>query len=99
MSVIERLLEEQKAKAEETACPDCKKAKTKKYWGCYTLKCKGCQERMISLEPCKIQRKILAESMTRWGAMPEFDMKPHCDCAFVCKKLDAMRHAKAMTKN
>jgi len=26
MSVIERLLEEQKAKSEETACPDCKKA-------------------------------------------------------------------------
>ena len=54
---------------------------------------------MISLEPCKIQRKILAESMTRWGALPEFDMKPHCDCAFVCKKLDAMRKAKAMKKN
>jgi hypothetical protein len=44
-------------------------------------------------EPCKMLRKLIAESLRKWGEVDEWQIEPHCGCKGKCKRLENMRLA------
>jgi hypothetical protein len=75
-------------------CQDCVKARNRKHYGIYTMKCAGCRQRLVLDEPCKLLRKALAEGLKRYGAEPEWKIEPNCGCQFSCERLTNIRLAK-----
>jgi len=67
-------------------CKDCQKSETEKHWGIYQMTCLGCRQRLLIDEPCKLMRQSLANSMERWGEVPEWKVEPNCGCGRVCKR-------------
>ncbi len=70
-------------------CADC----AKELSGIYRMTCRGCRNRLLMDEPCKMLRKLIADSLKKWGEVDEWQIEPHCGCKGKCKRLENMRLA------
>jgi len=61
----------------------------------YDMKCSLCRNRLLMDEPCKYLRKQIAGSITKYGALGDWQIPPHCGCTNKCKRIENMRLAKA----
>lgn len=75
-------------------CIDCEKAKGKPYYGIYNLKCRGCRDRMIVNESCKIHREIVYKGLLKYGECGEWKIEPNCGCTNRCKRRQSSKSMK-----
>lgn len=64
--------------------------------GRYNFACRGCRERVLMDEPCKLMRKALAGSVELWGEAGDWKRDPSCGCTGECKRRQSMRKAALM---
>ena len=70
-------------------CADC----AKEHSGIYRMTCKGCRNRLLMDEPCKMLRGYIADNLKKWGEVDDWKKPPHCGCNGKCKRLENMRTA------
>jgi hypothetical protein len=54
--------------------------------GTFDYSCFKCRERSLMMEPCKVLRDYMAQSMWRYGVVPDWKREPHCGCKSSCKR-------------
>lgn len=74
-------------------CPDCANAKGKCHHGVYNLRCKGCRDRMVMSESCKIRREIVYNGLYKYGDLSEWKIEPNCGCTNRCIKRQSRTNA------
>jgi hypothetical protein len=68
-------------------CLDCEKAEGIPYYPVYRLTCKGCANRLVMNEDCKIQRSLMAEYLEiRYDIATDWKKEPSCGCNEVCER-------------
>ena len=67
-------------------CKYCDDANDKGLCPIFDLNCAGCRLRYLLSEPCKILRQYMAEDMSRRFTVPDWKVKPHCECKVHCQR-------------
>jgi hypothetical protein len=67
--------------------------------GRYNFACRGCRERVLMDEPCKLMRKSLAASIILWGELPDWKREPSCGCLGGCRRQKTMREMDTHLRN
>jgi hypothetical protein len=74
-------------------CVDCDRANPNLQGGIYSFKCKGCRNRFLMDEPCKMYRQIMADTIRQWGLVDDYQKEPHCKCEHQCDRMRTIRNA------
>jgi hypothetical protein len=54
----------------------------------FDVSCSHCRTRLALSEPCKIIRKMVVDSMEKYGETEGWKSEPHCGCEKLCIRLN-----------
>jgi hypothetical protein len=54
----------------------------------FKVSCSHCRTRLALSEPCKIIRKMIVESLEKYGETEGWKSEPHCGCDKFCVRLN-----------